>query len=110
MAGFWATQDEVKKVLKEVTEIDEQAAVNYLAEGIAQKRSQSCEMRKNWNLDREKFREILAHMAEDRTLQTTFGNLLGATRFKAGKQGKQWRTVCPKCKERIDSWRHCADC
>ena len=110
MAGFWATQDEVKKVLKEVNEIDEQAVTNYLAEGNAQTKSQSCNMCRNWNLDRGEIRKILAHLAEDRTLQTTFGNLLGATIFKAGKQGKLWHTVCPKCKERIDSWSHCAEC
>ena len=35
---------------------------------------------------------------------------MGATRFEAGKQGKLWHTVCPKCKERADSWGHCVDC
>ena len=49
-------------------------------------------------------------MADDRTLQTTFGNLMGATRFKASEKGKLWHTVCPKCKTKIDSWEHCAEC
>ena len=47
MAGFWDTQDEAKKVLKEVNEIDEQAVASYLAERSARKKSQSSEIRKN---------------------------------------------------------------
>ena len=49
-------------------------------------------------------------MAQDRTLQTTFANLMGATRFKASKQGKLWRAICPKCREAADSWSHCVTC
>ena len=110
IAGFWATQEEVKMVLKEVHEIDEQKVIKYLADGKSQKRSQSIQMCHNWNLDRKRIRKILASMADDRTLQTTFGNLMGATRFKASGKGKIWHTVCPKCKTEIDSWEHCVKC
>ena len=88
MAGFWAAQEEVKKVLKEVNELDEQAVMKHLATGRGRNESQSCRMCLNWDLDRGKIRKILAHLAEDRTLQTTFANLVGATRFKAGEKGK----------------------
>ena len=55
-------------------------------------------------------KKILAHMAEGRTLQTTVGNLTGATRFEASTQGKIWHTVCLKFKTATDSWSHCAKC
>ena len=64
----------------------------------------------NWDLNRSKIRKILAHLEEDRTLQTTFANLVGAIRFKAGKKGRLWHTVCPNCKKEIDSWEHCVSC
>ena len=47
MASFWATQEEVEKDLKEVNEMDEQAATQYLAEGKSQIEWQSCKMRIN---------------------------------------------------------------
>ena len=56
-------------------------------------------MRRNWNLDRMEKKNILAHLAEDRALHTTFGNLTGATRFKASKHGKMRHTVCPRSKK-----------
>ena len=79
MAGSWATQSEVKQVLKEGSEMGEQAAVSFLAERSAENKSQSSIMRKNWN--------FLANVAGDRTVQTTFGNLMGAIRFEASKHG-----------------------
>ena len=54
VAGFWATQDDVKKVLKGVNELDGQSAANYLAEGQIRNKSQSCEICINWNLGRKK--------------------------------------------------------
>ena len=62
-----------------------------------------------WNLARNKVRGIPRHLAKDRKLQTTFANLIGATRFKAVKEGKLRHTECPRCKE-IDSWEHCMQC
>ena len=110
MAGFWATQEEVKKALKEANEVDEQPVVQHLANRKGQMESKSCTMCRNWDLDRNRVKKIMAHLAEDRALQTNFANLVGATRFKAGAKGKIWHTICPKCKDNIDSWEHCAKC
>ena len=54
-------------------------------------------------------REILRYLAKNRKLQATFANLVGATRFKAVKEGKLRHTICPRCEE-IDSWEHCMTC
>ena len=107
MAGFWATQQEVKQALRDVNEVDEQAAKRY---GGSDQRSQSSTVRKNWDLDRTKIKEILAHLAEDGELQTTFGNFMGATGFKASRQGKLSHTVCPNCKTAADTRSHCVAC
>ena len=63
----------------------------------------------NWNLDREKVKKILQHLAQDRAHQTTITNLLGATRFKTVKKGVLHHTLCPKCGA-VDSWEHCIWC
>ena len=62
-----------------------------------------------WSLNRTRVREILQHLSKERKLQTTFINLIGATRFKAVKDGKLHHTKCPRCQE-VDSWEHCAKC
>ena len=49
-------------------------------------------------------------MADSRMLQTTLANLIGGTRFKIANKGVLKHTVCPKCNEELDSWRHCAEC
>ena len=92
MAGFRAPQREVKHVLKEINELDKHAVKSYLAKKSGQ-RSQSTIMRKNWEMGRKEIQKILAHLAEDGMMQTTFGNLMGAIRLKASKQGKMWHAV-----------------
>ena len=109
VAKFWATQQEVKQKLKDIYEEDERKAISCLA-SVEDKPSQSSRMFLNWNLDRSKVKKILRSMADDRKLQTTFGNLIGGTRFKTANKGKLNHTICPKCKENIDTWRHCVKC
>ena len=106
---FWATRNEVKQKLKEVYEKDEKEAIKHLSEdGVTP--SQSSNMFVNWNLDRNKIKTILRSLADDRTFQTTFGNLIGGTRFKAATKGILKHTICPNCKENLDSWSHCVEC
>ena len=62
-----------------------------------------------WNLDRGTVKEILQELSTDRKLQTTFTNLVGATRFKTVKDGKLHHAICPRCED-IDSWEHCMKC
>ena len=74
------------------------------------KPSYSCNMYRNWAMDRNKIKKILGSLDDDRMLQTTFGNLIGATRFKTIKEGELRGTVCPKCKKAVDTWKHCVEC
>ena len=105
---MWATQEEVKEKLKEVQEANEMDVIKHLAER-SRDQSSSAKTIMEWNLNRNKVRGILRHLAKERKLQTTFANLIGATRFKAVKDGKLRHTICPRCKE-IDSWEHCMQC
>ena len=72
--------------------------------------SLSCRIFFDWDLSRKKVREILRSLDRDRKLQTTFNNLIGATRFKAMDQGGLYSTMCPKCRKEIDSWEHHQKC
>ena len=105
---MWATQTEVKDKLKEEQERDELAVIHYLAKR-EKDISLSSRTIKEWKLDISKVRDILRHLAKNRKLQATFANLVGATRFKAVKEGKLRHTICPRCGS-IDSWEHCMTC
>ena len=106
VAKFRATQQEAKQKSKDIYEEDERAAIVSLAKEGGRP-SQSSKMFLNWNLGRGKVRKIPRHMADNRELQTTFGNLIGGTRFKSAKKRTLKRNMCPNCKENIDTWKHC---
>ena len=103
-----ATQEEVKERLKELQQEDEQKTIQYLANRESD-RSISAEIIKEWKLDRSTVREILQHLSSERKLQTTFTNLVGATRFKTVKNSELHHTICPNCAE-VDTWKHCLQC
>ena len=105
---IWATQTEVKGKLKAAQEAGELRALAALAQR-RDARSASARMLINWGLDRERPKRILSHLETGRVFQTTFTNLVGATRFKAIKEGELRHTCCPKCGG-IDSWMHCVQC
>ena len=50
-------------------------------------------------------------MQNNRELQVTMNNIIGATRFKTMEKGQLMKAKCPKpkCKE-IDSWEHFKKC
>ena len=89
----WTTQTEVKERLKAQQEEDEMRVIRHLA---TRETDQSIPSKSitDWHLTRSKTREILQHLAENRKLQTTFSNLIGATRFKTVKEGKLRAAVC----------------
>ena len=106
--GFWATQTEAKEKLKKQQEADELRVLRYLANN-EECHSASAQMLSNWGLDREQIRKVLGALEADRLLQTTFTNLVGATRFKIAKGDGLMHTKCPRCGS-IDSWQHCVEC
>ena len=106
---FWASQQEVKTKLKEAQENNELKIFRIMADREVQ-RSYSCNMYLNWGLNRELVKKILRNMSGNRILQYTFGNLVGATRFKAIEKGELRHTRCPKCRQAVDSWKHCVEC
>ena len=52
---------------------------------------------------------ILRHLADNRTLQATFANLIGATQFKTVEDNILMKTKCPKCKK-PNTWEHHLKC
>ena len=105
---LWANQKEVKDLLAKTQEEDEQKVLGALA-ARKENPSVSARMITNWGLGREEVRKILRSVETERILQTTLTNLVGATRFKAVKEGELMHTKCPKCGQ-IDSWAHCVEC
>ena len=63
----------------------------------------------NRGLGREDVKKILRFLESNRLLRTTFANFIGATRFKALKEGQLRRTRCPNSGG-IDSWSHSVNC
>ena len=105
---MWASHTEIKTRLKAAQEEDEQKVIQALSQQ-AEPVSMSAKMLAEWGLDRDRVKRILQFLETDRSLQTTFTNLIGATRFKALKEGELRHTKCPKCGG-IDSWSHCVEC
>ena len=62
-----------------------------------------------WGLGRDRNKEILRFLETGRIPQTTFSNLVGATRFKAVKEGDLRRTRCPKY-GKVDTRMRCVQC
>ena len=103
---FWLAQSEIKAYLKEVQEIHELITMKKLA-GKEDEPSVSSKIIGEWELDRTQIKEILRFLSEDRKLQVTLSNLIGATRFKTkGEDNKLYVTICPKCKKELDEWEH----
>ena len=106
---FWASQQEVKTKLKQCQEKHEMMVIDHLA-NRKEMTSESSQILTEWNLDRDKIKSILSHLSHSRTLQVTFANIIGATRFKTLVSNKLVKTRCPKCKKDVDSWKHLTDC
>ena len=104
LPAFWATQEEDKLKPVRVQENREQRVIHLATQ--ADKKSVSSGTYKLWDLNRGKTRKILKHLENGRALQTAFGNLIGATRFKTLEKGILLGTPCQRCK-RPDSWGRC---
>ena len=102
VANFWATRQEVKQKLEDIYEEEERKAILSLAEE-GDRPSQSSRKFLNLNLDGGEVKRILSHMANDRKLQTRSGNLVRGTRFENAKKGQIRHTICPNCKENLDT-------
>ena len=103
-----ATQEEVKDRLTELQQEDEQKTIKHLA-NRERDESISAQIITEWKPERKSVREILQYLSSERKLQTTFTNLVGATRFKTVKNSELHHTVCPKCAA-VDTWSHCMQC
>ena len=106
---FWSTQAEIKEMLKIKQEQDEQEVMKILAER-SEKPSKACKILIEWGLNRKKVKTILKSLDRERKLQTTFSNLIGATRFKTIVEGQLMAAVCPKCGREPDDWQHHKEC
>ena len=103
-------QCEVKQLLRNKQDQDEAEAIKYLAkdrevESIASK------IYKAWSLDRQLIKDCQVAMAHKRSLQVTFNNIVGATRFKAFEGSQLRHAICQKggCGA-LDSWEHFQQC
>ena len=70
-----------RKILLVTRKIDNPSGGIAMAEG-GRAESQSCRIYLDWNLNRETIRKLVGSLSGERTLQTTFGNVIAATRFK----------------------------
>ena len=104
------TQTEVKELIKEKQDKDEARAIKFLAEELTVK-SVAARIYRAWNLDRRAIKMCHESMAHSRSLQVTFNNIVGATRFKAFDGSQLMKAVCQKegCGQ-IDSWEHFREC
>ena len=104
------TQAEVKELLKHTQNQDEEKIISCLANNIEEK-SVASKIYKEWGLTRSVIKECHTAMSKDRSLQTVFNNLVGATRFKVIEKNRLLPASCPKkgCGKR-DSWEHFIIC
>ena len=104
------TQEDVKGLLKSKQDQDEAVVIKFLAEAEEAK-SIASKIYRAWNLDRQVIKECHEAMAGSRSLQVTFNNIVGATRFKTF-EGSQLRKA--KCQQKgcgaVDSWEHFLVC
>ena len=64
-----------------------------------------------WELDRQLIKECHEAMAYGRSLQVTFNNIVGATRFKTFEGSQLAKTICQnKDCGAVDSWEHFQEC
>ena len=104
------TQTEVKELIKDKQDKDEAQAIKFLAEEPSV-RSVAGRVYRAWNLDRKVIKTCHELMAHSRSLQVTFNNIVGATRFKAFNESQLMKATCQKegC-GKIDSWEHFQEC
>ena len=103
-------QEEVKQKLKERQDQDGAKAIAYMEEEMEEP-SVASKIYRYWQLDRQFIRECHKAMADDRKLQVTFDNLIGATRFKTLRGAQLIQTKCPKQgRGKPDSWEHILEC
>ena len=103
-------QREVKDNLINRQDMDEACAIAWLAEKPAET-SVAGKIYQYWALDRQLIKECHNKMKDERGLQVTLNNLIGATRFKTFNGTKLMRAKCPKenC-GKTDSWEHFVRC
>ena len=106
---FWLEQEEIKELLKQRQETHERETLQLLLQKETFP-SISSQIFFDWELTRQKVKEILRFLEKDRKLQVTFTNLIGATRFKTTEKGKLYVTICPKCEKETDNWQHHKKC
>ena len=102
-------QREVKEMLKaKQEERDKEILQLLLRKGTYP--SVSSQIFSDWELTRRRIKEILRFLEQDRKLQVTFTNLIGATRYKTTGKGKLYVTLRPKCKVGLDNWGYHKEC
>ena len=110
MPALPMSQREVKDGLIYKQDMDEARAIAWLAEK-PEETSVAGKIYQYWELDRQLIKECHTAMRDDRGLQVTFNNLIGATRFKTLIGNKLMRTKCPNTNcGKVDSWEHFAQC
>ena len=106
---FWLEQEEIKELLKQRQETHERETLQLLLQKDSFP-SISSQIFFDWELTRQRVKEILRFLEKDRKLQVAFTNLIGATRFKTTEKGKLYVTICPKCEKETDNWEHHKKC
>ena len=103
-------QREVKDSLMNKQDMDEARAIAWLAEK-PEESSVAGKIYQFWELDRQLIKDCHNGMKDDRGLQVTFNNLIGATRFKTLSGSRLMRAKCPKAGcGKVDSWEHFVQC
>ena len=106
-----STQDIIGNVnLQVIPMTQEERVIRHLAYGM-EDASVASKIYKQWGLNRQTIKECHVAMSRDRILQTTFNNLISATRFKTVEGGKLMPVSCPRkeCRAK-DSWEHFQEC
>ena len=93
---FWATRGEVEGTFRGLRDKEELVILRQPL-----RRETNLSLPRNvfleWDLHRQRARDMLARFANDRTLQATFGNLVGATLLKPLGNNM---LMCAKCPAR----------
>ena len=105
---FWAPQKEVKEMIKQQQEEHEHKVLEHLSDQT-ENQSFSSGIYLHWGLTRAANRAVFRPLADNRVLQTTFGNMICATRFKTLEHNRLVTTKCPKCGT-ANSWGHNRKC
>ena len=101
---------EIKQLLKNKQNKDEAEAIQYLAvtDGA---QSAAGRIYRTWELDRQLIKDCHVAIGRRRSLQVTFNNIVGATRFKTLDGGRlvRARRQMRGCGS-ADSWGHFLQC